>query len=92
MSFAGDLITASVVTIVAFILHRIMVELVNPSTALYGVAQDATNLNGAALAWQWAQIGAIWIPLIAIGGIWTFVIVRMYRRQVVTGAGTQRAP
>lgn len=84
MSRIRDFMIVAVVTIFAIIMHYFGVVAFQPGSPLYEVAADATNLNGAERADLWFQIGTIWIPLIAIGGIWTWALVNEYRRQAVT--------
>ena len=71
-----------VVWIIAFVIHRISLELFAPDQPLYDIAAGATNLNGAARADLWFQILSIWMPLIAVMGIFSWAIIREYKRQV----------
>lgn len=87
MSRAYDFTVVTVIWIIAITIHRIGIELFDPSGALYGLATTGTqNVNGATLAWQWSQILTIWVPLMAGGGIIAWAVIREYRRQV--GAST----
>jgi len=84
---AFDFVVAGVVSIIAIIVHRISLTLFAPGTVLWGVAADATTLGGASKAWLWFQILAIWGPLLVIGGVWLWVLVRAFRRQASTTKG-----
>lgn len=89
MTRSYDFVVATVVTLVAIIWHRMAVGFLDPSGTLYEIAADATNLGGASLASWWHSIGVMWLPLIAIGGIWLYVFVREFRRQAITGTGAR---
>jgi len=85
MGLAYDLVVASVITIIAIVIHLIGIELVGPSTPLFEMAvEEASNLGGAAKANLWFEIFAVWIPLIAIAGIWLWTVIKAYKRQVQT--------
>lgn len=91
MSLARDITIAGVITTISIIVHYISVTLFSPGTPLWDVATDGTaTLNGTARAGLWFQMLAVWIPLIAMAGIWLWVFVKLYRRQAVTGLGTPR--
>lgn len=90
MSRAYDYTVATVVTIVAFIWHRLAVGFFDPSGPLFQLAADANNLDGAARAALWMEISTLWVPLLAIGGVWAWVFVNEYKRQVATAV--QRRP
>lgn len=91
MSRPFDFTVASVVTIVAVVVHRMGVELLAPGTPLYETATDGTqNVNGPEFADFVWQAVSIWIPLIAVFGILAWAVLREYRRQAVTG--TTRRP
>ena len=86
MTTAFDVVIAAVITCIAIVIHRISLTLFAPGTTLYDVAAGATTLGGASKAWLWFQIIGIWAPLLAIGGIWLWVLIRAFRRQVTTAA------
>jgi hypothetical protein len=81
---AFSFVVAGVVTLISIIVHRVSVLLFAPGSSLYGIASSATHFNAGSKAWLWFQIIAIWAPLLAIGGIWLWVLVREFRRQVTT--------
>lgn len=62
----------------------------DPNGALFEAAAGATYLNGAARATFWMAIGTVWMPMIAVGGIWLYTLVREYRRQAVTAVQAPR--
>lgn len=91
MALAYDIARATVLSIIAVLVHLIAVELLAPGGILYGVATDGTAvMNGAARAGLWFQILSVWVPLGVFAFAWLWVFVRMFRRQVTTGAA--RAP
>ena len=86
MSSAYDIVVATVVTIIAIAWHRISISLFAPGTPLFQAGVSAENLNGGQLAAQWFEIGTVWLPLIAVAGIWAWALIRSWRRQAVTAA------
>jgi len=85
MGLAYDLVVASVVTIVAVVVHLMMVELISPGTILWETATTGTeNLNGTQRVSFWFEIMVLWVPLIGIGGVWLWTVVKAYKRQVQT--------
>lgn len=86
MSRAFDFTVVAVVVIVAILVNRMALELLQPGTPLYAVATDGTgNVNGQEFAdFVWQAIG-IWVPMIASFGIMAWAMLREYRRQAVTG-------
>jgi len=88
MSRPFDFTVVTVIWIVSIIIHRAAVELFAPESPLHEVASQATNLNGAARADLWFQILAIWVPILAMGGILAWSLLREYRRQVATATRT----
>lgn len=91
MGLAYDLTVASVVTIIAIVIHLIGIELVAPGAPLYEMAATGTsNLGGADKANFWFQIFVVYIPLIAIGGVWVWTIIKSYKRQVQTAVRPPR--
>lgn len=71
--------------IIAAVMHRMSLELFAPNTVLYDLAATGNaNMNGAARAALWFEILSVWMPLLVIGGITAFVVIREYRRQVQT--------
>lgn len=85
MGLAYDLVVASVVTIIAIVVHFIGVELVAPGTAMWDMATTGTaNLDGTAKATLWFEIFVVWVPLIGMAGVWSWTVVKAYRRQVQT--------
>jgi hypothetical protein len=91
MSRAYDFTVSGVITIIAVVIHLISVELFSPGKPLHKVASTGTaTLNGAARADLWFQILTIWLPLMMIGGIMSWALVREYRRTVNTSARPSR--
>lgn len=85
MSRAYDLTVASVLTIIAVVIHLMGVELFAPTGVLYGIATDGTEVfNGTARATLWFEIITVWAPLATTGTGWLWVLIREYRRQVQT--------
>lgn len=85
MSRAFDFVVAGVITIIAVVIHLMGIELFAPGTALYSIATSGTEaMNGTARADLWYQIITLWVPLMAVGGIWAWVFLREYRRQSIT--------
>lgn len=85
MGLAYDLTVASVVTIIAVVVHFLGIELVAPGTPLWEMATTGTsNLSGTAKASLWFEIFVVWIPMIGIGGVWLWTVVKAYKRQVQT--------
>jgi hypothetical protein len=63
------------------------VSLFAPDAALHSIASTGTSaMNGAATADLWYEILAVWVPLLAGGGILSWAILREYRRQAFTAA------
>ncbi len=90
MSRAFDFVVVGVIWIVAIVVHMIGIELFAPGTPLYEIAVDGTAaMNGGERADLWHEILTVWVPLLAMGGISAWAMVREYRRQAVTAA---RAP
>jgi len=85
MSRIFDFTIVGVITIISAVIHRAAVELFAPESPLHKLASDGTQaLNGAARADLWFQILAIWVPILAIGGILAWAMMKEYRRQVAT--------
>jgi len=85
MSRIFDFTIVGVITIIASVIHRASVELFAPESPLHKIASDGTaTLEGAARADLWFQILAIWVPILSIGGILAWALLREYRRQVAT--------
>lgn len=87
MSRSFDFVVIGVISIISAVIHRTAIELFAPESPLHKIASDGTaTLNGAARADLWFQILSIWVPLLAIGGIMAWGVIREYRRQVTTAA------
>lgn len=85
MSRGFDFVVIGVIWIISFVIHRIAIELFQPGSPLYAIAVDGTEtMNGAARASLWFEILAVWIPLLAAGGIVAWAVAREYRRQQAT--------
>lgn len=90
MSRIFDFTVLTVVYIISAIIHLIGAELFTPNGILYSLATDGTGaMNGQALADQWFMILTVWVPLISVGGMTAYVIIREYRRQTVTAVQTR---
>lgn len=80
-----DFVVIGVIYLVAFIVHLMAIELLAPGSPLHVVASTGTSaMNGAERADLWYEMLAIWVPLLAIGGITAWGFVREYRRQTIT--------
>ena len=86
MGFAYDLVVASVVTIIAIVVHFLGVELVAPGTTLWDMtaAYSGGELSVMSNISLWFEVLVVYIPLIAIGGVWLWTVVKTYKRQVQT--------
>jgi len=85
MSRAFDFVVGGVISIIAVVIHRVSLELFAPDTPLHKIASDGTSvMDGAARADLWFEILSIWMPLMAMGGIAVWMLIREYRRQVQT--------
>ena len=85
MTRAFDFTVMTVIYIVSSVIHLMGVELMAPGSPLYRLATDGTAvMNGQ----EWADFTfmaiSTWVPLIAIGGITAWALVREYRRQTAT--------
>lgn len=89
MSRAFSFVVATVVYIIAYVLHVVSANIFHPDGELYSLAASAENLDGAARAAFWSQFFIVWLPVIMVGGITLWMVVREYRRQTAT-APTQR--
>lgn len=90
MTLAYDCVTACVVTAVAAIVHYIAVELFAPGSPLWNAATDDTAvMHGTERAAFWFPVLTVWVPLAVVFGVWAWVMVRAYKRQVATGLGSQ---
>jgi uncharacterized membrane protein len=87
MTTAYDLVIGTVISIIAMIIHRVGTELFAPDKPLHEIASDGTAvLSGASRVDLWYQTLTIWVPVLAIAGIWAYVFIRIYKRQVRTAA------
>jgi len=87
MGLAYDIVVGGVITIICVAVHLMGVELFAPGTQLHTIASDGTAvLSGATRADQWWQMIGIYIPTAGFIGIWLWVLIRAYRRQVQTAA------
>lgn len=91
MSRAFDFVVVGVIWVIALVIHLIGVELFAPGSPLFEIATSGTGtMNGTERAEQWHQIIAVWVPLLAAGGISAWAFVREYRRQAVTARQPMR--
>jgi hypothetical protein len=91
VSSAYDLVVGGVITIIMFVLHRVGVEMFAPGSALYEIATDGTAvMNGTEHATTLFTVIAVWMPMLFIGGIWLWVAIRAWKRQVQTARPTPR--
>lgn len=90
MTRAFSFVVATVIYIIAYVLHTISAYIFSPDGQLYAVAASAENLNGAARAEFWSQFFIVWLPIIMVAGITLWVVVREYRRQTATAPTAAR--
>lgn len=87
MSRGFDFLVVGIIWIIAVVIHLTAVELFAPGSPLFSVASSGNaTMNGQARAELWHEILALWVPLLAGGGISAWAFVREYRRQRVTAA------
>lgn len=79
-----DFAVVGVIYTIAVVVHLMGVELMAPGSPLYEVAAGATHMKGQERADLWYEIIAVWVPLMAIGGISAWAFIREYRRQATT--------
>lgn len=85
MTRVFDFTVAGVIHIIAVVVHFMGITLFQPGSALYDIATDGTAvMNGTARADLWFEIITIYAPLLAVGSIWGWLLMREYRRQVTT--------
>lgn len=85
MTRAFDFTVITVIYIVAVVVHLMGVELMAPGSPLYTLGTTGTEvMNGQAWADMVFMIISTWVPLIAVGGISAWALVREYRRQTAT--------
>lgn len=88
MTRVFDYTIVAVIWVIAVVINRLALELLQPGSPLYEIATDGTeNVGGPAFAEIVWQAVAIYIPLIAGAGILSWALLREYRRQAV---GTRR--
>jgi len=92
MGLVYDFVRVGIIWFVTFIYQRIMIGFLEPGTAFYEIAASATNVGGAKFASTNFQVAVVWIPLIIYLFGMAFIIVRIYRRQVVTAATGRARP
>lgn len=90
MSRLYDYVLIGVVSLISYIIHTIGIVLFAPESELHEIASDAVVFGGAEKADLWYQALAIWVPLIAVGGIVVYAVLREYRRQARTAAVAPR--
>lgn len=85
MTRAFDFTVITVIYIVAVVVHLMGVELMAPGSPLYALATDGTEvMDGQEWADMVYMIISTWVPLIGVGGISAWALVREYRRQTAT--------
>jgi len=85
MTRAYDFTVLTVIYIIAVVIHLMAVELMAPGSPLYAVATDGTEvMDGQAWADMVYMITSTWVPIISVGGITAWTVVREYKRQAVT--------
>lgn len=90
MSRAFNFVAVMVVYIISGLIHYLSTELFNPDGVLYGIAANGTQaMNGAARAQFWFEILSVWVPLMAIGGITAWAVVKEFKRQTQTATGAR---
>lgn len=90
MSRAFDYVVVGVIYVIAVTVHLMGVELFSPASPLHAIASGATHFDGAAKADLWYEILSLWVPLIGVGGISAWAIIREYRRQANTALAGYR--
>lgn len=68
----------------AIVEHLLVSAFVDPDMALFDLGQQATAFAGATRTQLWYEIGAIWIPLMAVGIAITWALVMEFRQQRTT--------
>jgi len=92
MSTAFDVVVGGVITIIMFVLHRVGVEMFAPGSALWDVATEGTAvMSGTQHATTLFQAIVVWMPMLFIGGIWAWVTIRAWKRQVQTARPSRPA-
>ena len=85
MSRAFDFVVVGVIWIIAIVIHLVSIQLFAPGSPLFELATSGTaTMHGTERAENWHQILAVWMPLLACGGISAWAFVREYRRQAAT--------
>ena len=85
MTRAFDFTVMTVIYIVSSVIHLMGVELMAPGTPLYKLGTTGTEvMNGQAWADFTFMAISTWVPLIAVGGITAWALIREYRRQTAT--------
>jgi hypothetical protein len=85
MTLAYDITIGGVITIIMFVVHRVGVELFAPGGKLWETATTGTEvMSGTETANLLFQVIVVWMPILFISGIWLWVALRMYKRQVST--------
>jgi predicted histidine transporter YuiF (NhaC family) len=90
MGLVYDFVRVGIIWFVTFIYQRIMIGFLEPGTTFYEIAAGASNVNGAEFASTNFQVAVVWIPVIVYAFGLLYILIRIYRRQVVT-ASTGRA-
>lgn len=88
MSRIYDFTLIGVITLISFIVHTVAIELFGPQSSLHKTVAQAGSFSAASRTDLWFEIIAVWAPMIAIGGIICWAVIREWRRQVTT----QRVP
>jgi hypothetical protein len=91
MTRAFTFVVMGVIYIIAYTLHTVAAYLFHPDGQLYELAASATHFDAAARAAFWSQVLVIWVPVIMVGGITLWGVVREYRRQTATAVQPRRA-
>jgi hypothetical protein len=87
MGTAYDLVISGTITIMMFVFHRVGVELFAPGSALWETATRGTAaMSGEQHASTLFQVIVVWMPLLFIGAVWAWTMVRAYKRQIQTAA------
>lgn len=85
MTLAYDITIGGSITIIMFVIHRVGVELFAPGSQLWETATTGTEvMSGTQHANTLFQVIVVWMPIIFITGIWLYVAIRAWKRQIQT--------
>lgn len=74
-----------IVYLVSAVIHLVSSAIFAPDMGLYEeVANSGSTLPGAEWAQLYYEVGSMWVPMIAVGGITLWLLYMEYRRIVAT--------